>query len=196
MTDQPETNRDRVRRLLLAPLAARGFRFPKGTTEAEGRAEHDAICDDFAYLTDASLATLEEAMRGKGAGTHRCLWPPRATFTGFAEQIQPRPVEELPALLSWFGSVEGPRAMAAGELVETFDYVTARKVPPATPQARALVSERASENNRRLTVIREKTEAGLAVTAEDREWARYYRARRAYCEELVAAERARRGHAA
>lgn len=42
-----ETKRDRVRRLLLAPL---GFRFPRKIDEAEGRKRLDRIADDVAVV--------------------------------------------------------------------------------------------------------------------------------------------------
>lgn len=192
-TEAPaETKRDRVRRILLTPL---GFRFPKGVADADQRRALDRLADELAYMADDRLAALCEMLRSHGGGSARNFWPDHATFLGFAEVVQPRPLDELPALLRWFGSVEGPRAIAEGSLVETWEYVRARKVPPATPQARAKIAEAAQESARRLNVIAERRSAGLGISPDDLGWAQWYAALRAHCEAIVARERAARGAA-
>lgn len=185
-----ETNRDRVRRLLLDPL---GFRCPKKVDEADMRRRLDRVADDLSYLSDFSLKVLRDILATKGQGADRCFWPEHATFIGFAEIVQPRPIEELPALRSWFGSVEGPRAMADGTLVETFDYIFRRKAPPATPQGRAIVAEAAAANARRLRIIAERRRAELPVSQDETEWERSYLRRREEIAAMVQAERAARG---
>lgn len=185
-----ETNRDRVRRILLNPL---GFRFPKATDPERQRQLLDGLTDELGYLTDASLAVLRDMLASKGQGSARNFWPDRATFIGCAEAVQPRPLEELPALLSWLASVEGPRAIEAGTLVETIEYVERRKVPPYSDQARALVAERAADNRRRLVVISERRAAGYGLAPDDIAWERWYRERQEAGEALVARELARRG---
>ncbi|WP_347311379.1 hypothetical protein [Defluviimonas sp. SAOS-178_SWC] len=185
-----ETNRGRIRRILLDPL---GFRFPKKVEPEEAQRRLDRIADDLGYLADASLKALEEMLRSKGQGSDRNFWPDHATFIGFAEVIQPRPLDELPALRSWFGSVEGPRAIAEGTLVETYGWIARRKVPPYTPQARALVLEEAAQNARRLSIIAERKAAGLSVATDDLDWERAYRRRMADCQALVERERTLRG---
>ncbi len=186
-----ETKRARVRRCLLDPL---GFRFRREVDEAAQRQFLDGLADELGYMAEDRLRALADMLRPKGQGSARNLWPDRATFVAFAELVQPRPLEELPALLSWFGSVEGPRAMAAGELVEVWDYITRRKAPPYSDQARKMVAEAAGEANRRLKIVEERQAAGLGVRADEVEWARRYLAARARCEAIVARERAARGH--
>lgn len=193
MTDTAETNRDRVRRLLFRPL---DFRKPRGVADADHAAALDALADDLAYMTDERLQALEQVLRSKGEGALRNLWPGAATVRGFAELIQPRPIEELPALLSWFGSVEGPRCIAEGTLVETFLYVAKRKVPPATDSARQLIARDAADNRRRIEVIAGKVRGGWPISPEDQAWQRWYLDLDARCRVLVAAERDRRGKAA
>lgn len=189
--EHAETKRGRVRRLLLGPL---GFRHPRGTDEADGRKALDRIADDLGYMADDRLAALCDMLRSHGQGSARNLWPDHATFVGFAEVVQPRPLEELPALLRWLGSVEGPRALAAGTLVETVEYVRGRKVPPVTPQARQLVAEKAAENARRLVIIGERRAAGLGIAPSELAWEGWYLDQRAAAEALVAREQAVRGH--
>lgn len=189
--DQTETKRARVRRILLDPL---GFRFRKGGDPEKGKRTLNRIADDLAYMADDRLAALRDMLATKGQGSDRNFWPDHATFIAFAEVVEPRPIEELPALLSWFGSVEGPAALAAGVLVETWQFIGRRKKPPVTPQERTMVAEAAAMNARRLTIIAERREAGWTISDEDRDWERRYLACRAHCEGIVARERAARGH--
>lgn len=190
-TDQTETKRARVRRILLDPL---GFRFRKGVDGDEAKRALNRIADDLAYMADDRLAALRDMLATKGQGSDRNFWPDHATFIAFAEVVEPRPIEELPALLSWFGSVEGPAALAAGVLVETWQFIGRRKKPPVTPQERTMVAEAAAMNARRLTIIAERREAGWTISDEDRDWERRYLACRAHCEGIVARERTARGH--
>ncbi|PYE81310.1 hypothetical protein [Pseudoroseicyclus aestuarii] len=181
---QPEeSNRDRVRRLLLVPL---GFRFRRGTDAGEARRSLDALADELGYMSDASLSALRGMLASKGEGAARCFWPDLATFRGFAEIVQPRPLEEVPALVRWFRSVEGPRAVEAGTLVETFLWFEKKKAPPLTPQARAMVAQRAQQNHRRLEVISDRRAREVRNDAQDLEWERWYRSTLARVEALVA----------
>lgn len=184
-----ETKRGRVRRLLLDPL---DFRFAKGTDEAWAKRFLNGLADDLAYMPDERLAALRESLQSHGQGSARNQWPDRATVIAFAEWFAPRPLEELPALLSWFGSVEGPRAIAEGTLVETFEYISRRKAPPYTPQAQALIAESAAASARRLAILAERRARGLACGGDDLAWERWYLALREKCEAIVARERARK----
>lgn len=182
-----ETKRDRVRRLLLDPL---GFRHPRSMDEAAGRKFLDRLADELSYMADDRLSALRDMMRSQGQGSARNQWPDHASFIGFAEVVQPRPLEELPALLRWFGSVEGPRAAADGQLVETWEYIRKKKVPPVSPQARLVVADWAKENARRLLIITERIDQGRTIPADDDQWRRWYLACRDKCMALVERERA------
>lgn len=187
-----QSNRDRVRGLLFEPL---GFRFPRAVDADAAKKALNRIADDLSYLTDASLAALREMLRTKGEGSSRNFWPDHATFIGFAEVIQRRPIEDLPALSSWFGSIEGPRAALQGILVETFLFIADRKMPPVTDGARRQVATKAAENSRRLLIITERRAAGLTIEAGELEFERWYNDQLVRCEALMRSERAKRGHA-
>lgn len=188
-----ETNRDRVRRLLFVPL---GFRHPKAMTPEAGRAFLDAVADELAYLSYDDLVVLARTLAPLGQGAAKCFWPDRATFIGWAHAVRPLPLSADPKLLSWFGSVEGPRARDEGALVETFEWFEAKRLPPYTDQARRIVAERAAESARRLQIVAERRQRGIAVDPQDAAWDAWYRGRRAWLEELVAIEREKRGHRA
>lgn len=177
--------RARIRTLLIEPLEDLGFRRKASTTVAEHQAAMDSLADNLAYLSDAALRALAEMLRTKGEGAARNIWPASATVYALAELIERRPLEELPGCLRWFRSVEGPRAMAAGTLVETWSYFHRMKRPPLH-QAREL-ADRAASNRRRLQIIDERAAANVA-TEEELSWAKGYRDRLAYCEALVRGE--------
>lgn len=184
-----ETKRDRVRRLVFDPL---GFRFPKGTDEAKGRAMLAGIADELAYMADDKLSALARMLRPQGQGSARAFWPERATFIAFAHMCQPLPLEADPKLLSWFASIEGERMVQEGTLVETWRYFEDKRVPPFTPQARAFVKEQAAIAARRLQIVAEREGAGWDVDPAEGAFARSYRAERARMMRLLDDARARR----
>lgn len=188
---QAETNRDRVRRLLFVPL---GFRHRREVDEAQCRHWLDTLADELGYMRDARLVALAELMRGHGQGAARNFWPDRATFIGFAEMLEPRPLDQLPAVCSWFGSVEGPAAMRAGTLVETWQYIQRAKKPPYTDQARRQIAEAAALSRRRLDIIAERRQLGLPLNPDDLAWEAWYRRLSDHCAEVVTRERSARGH--
>lgn len=186
-----ETNRDRVRRLLFTPL---GFRWPTAgpgrVSPEEGRARLDAIADDLAYLPDHILSALADVLRHRGEGAARDFWPSRASILGHADWLHPRPLQLAPALMRWFASVEGPRAIEAGEVVETWAHYERSKAPPVSPMARAAVSDRARENARRLELIADRRERGVRQDPGDLDWEAGYLARRHLCEDFIRSARA------
>lgn len=194
-----ESNRDRVRRLLLDPL---GFRFRKDQDPEEGRKLLDRIADDLAYLDDRELGVLRAILESKGEGAARCFWPAFATFRGFAEAVRPRPLDQVPELRSWFGSVEGPRARAAGTLVETWQFIEAKKRPPVMPGDAEAIARAAAENARRLTIVTERKARGVfdpAARIDDRDldqFERWYRAKRAYLDEVLTIIQEQKGKSA
>jgi hypothetical protein len=183
-----ETKRGRVRRLLLDPL---GFRFPRGTDPEEAKARLNRIADDLAYLDDRELGVLRECLQSKGEGSAKCFWPDFGTFRGFAEALRPRPLEELPEMRSWFGSVEGPRARQAGTLVETWLFIEAKKRPPYLPADRDAIARKAAEHQRRLRITADRKARGVFDPArfpqdrDDAAFEEWHRARRAYLDEVV-----------
>jgi hypothetical protein len=181
--DVQESRRDRVRRVLFRPL---GFRRPASMTAEDHAAQLDSLADELGYMAEEKLDVLRQMLQSKGQGKDRNVWPDRATVRGFAELVQPRPLAELPGLVRWFRSVEGPRAIAEGTLVETWAYFERHKAPPVSVGARARVIEEAQVNKRRLQVVDERIAAGFSVLPGETEWADWYRKRRAACEAAVA----------
>lgn len=193
MTEPKESNRARVRRLLLVPL---GFRSPKGTSPEAERILLDGVADDLAYLTDEDLAVLAQMLAVHGDGAAKCFWPARATFNSFAHIVRGRPLVEQPSLLRWWASEQGQRMVQEGTLVETYQYFERHKMPPVKPGAREKVLASAQQNARDLTVMAEKERVGIALSAEALAWRRWYLERQAYLTALVDQARAARAQAA
>ena len=128
-----------------------------------------------------------------GQGAAKNFYPDRATFLGFAHLVAPRPLTDDPKLLGWFASVEGPKMIAEGTLVETWSFFERHRRPPFDDRSRRLVAEQAAENKRRVLLIDERVDRGVEVDPEDRAFVLRYRARQVELGELVVSERAKRG---
>lgn len=190
--EQNKNNRDRVRELLFDKLA---FRHPRGTEPAKGQKFLDGIADEMSHLTASHLGALARMLVVHGAGSSRNFWPDRATFIGFAHVVCPRPLTADPKLLSWFGSVEGPKAIENGTLVETYRYFEQKRIPPVSEQAARLVRERSAENQGRVNRIKERIARGGHVGTDNMQWFGWYNDLHDRLLALVEAERARRGKA-
>lgn len=178
--EQAESKRDRVRRLLLEPLAADGFRHRRGDDPDKARDQLDRVADALAYMSDDQLAVLRVALATKGEGAAHCFWPSYATIVGLAEAFAPRPVEELPELVRWFRSAAGSAALTGDRLVAEYLFFRKRKRPPLRPAEQAMIAERAAGWRRRLVLIAEREGRGLAPDADDlafRDWYRGLEAR-------------------
>jgi hypothetical protein len=169
-TGHTETKRDRVRRILLDPLRDNGFRFKRGVSEEEACSRLNAIADDLAYMSDDGLKALRVSMRFKGEGASRTFWPSRASFIGFAEAFERSPLEEAPALLRWFASVEGPKALAGGIHVAQYLFWTRNKRPPMSPADRKAVEDHAAQIADRAMRVRDKLDRGVEPFADDTHW--------------------------
>lgn len=194
MAEQPhhdETQRDRVRRILIEPLTEAGFRFPKGTDDEGRRKALDRIADSLAYLGDSALDTLRAALVTKGEGAARCFWPSYATIAGLAEAFQSRPIEDVPEVARWFGSAAGRAALAGDRLVAEFEFWERKKRPPLSRQETDRVAQRAREQSERAARIRDRIRRGLPPLFDvDGEWLSWYDATRRRAEALVNGVRA------
>ncbi|KPU83607.1 hypothetical protein JI58_08300 [Marinosulfonomonas sp. PRT-SC04] len=177
-----ESKRGRVRRLLIEPLEALGFRRNAKVPADVFKTKMASMIDSLIYMSDQNLAVMFDMLKSKGEGRNRDVWPSAATICGLAELVQPRPVQELPNLLSWFQSVEGPKCLAAGTLVETWAYFQQNKRPPFN--AGRHIAEEATRNQSLAQRIRERA-AKSRASDDDVSWLGRYEKRLAYCEAIV-----------
>ncbi|GLQ26122.1 hypothetical protein [Sulfitobacter pacificus] len=172
---QPETKRDRVRRLFIAPLAAEGMRFERGTSEEVQVKRLNQMADDLTHLSDVELGRLRLCMRSKGGGTKKTFWPGRVSILGYAESVHPRPIADLPKLKDWFVSAVGRGAVAdMARLVAEFEFWTRRKHPPFHASHERIVAAEASEIGPRAERLVERRGRGALSDPGDVHWlARY-----------------------
>ncbi|MDF3413271.1 hypothetical protein HKX54_02290 [Sulfitobacter sp. M57] len=168
---QPETKRDRVRRLFIAPLAAEGMRFERGTSEEVQVKRLNQMADDLTHLSDVELGRLRLCMRSKGDGTKKTFWPGRVSILGFAESVHPRPIADLPRLKDWFISAAGREAaLVEGRLVAEFEFWTRHKHPPYAETHKRLVASRASEIGPKAARLVERRGRGALSDPGDIHW--------------------------
>ncbi|WP_370045502.1 MULTISPECIES: hypothetical protein [Salipiger] len=172
-TTKTETKRDRVRRILIHPLTEWGFRKPGNVTEEKHGKFLVDLADGLAYLSDEQLERLREFLKTKGEGKDRRGWPRMATITPLAEAVAPRPLEEVPAIASWFGSARGPKALEEGTLVAEFQFLTALKRPPLHDGDWRRIRERAAEHDSNKRVREDRVRRGVA-DHDDRQWLAWY----------------------
>lgn len=180
-----ETKRDRVRRQFSDRLNELGFRRHGNIKVADHDLTMIKVIDALTYMSDHSLNVLFEMLKSKGQGRDRDIWPSMATILGLAELVEPRAIEELPSLIRWFRSVEGPKALRDGTLVETWQYFQTHKRPPVSAQRQ--IEGKAKEHARTLELYRERIQRGSA-NAEERDWVDRYEKRLAYCMGLLPAD--------
>ena len=184
-SDQPETKRDRSRRLFIQPMLDLGWRKP-GNVKADKHAEMlVSLADHLAYLSDESFARLREVMRTKGAGNLRDMWPPLARILSYAELVEPRDLTQLPAMLRWFRSSAGQRAEAENRLVEEYGFWCRNKRPPLHDGEFRQICEKAEANQSRASLITDRIRRGVSVPGADHDWMRRYQDRLYQLRELV-----------
>ncbi|WP_353472339.1 hypothetical protein PVT71_13680 [Salipiger sp. H15] len=168
-----ETKRGRVRRLLIEPLAEHGFRKPGNVKLDQHEGFLVKLADALAYMSDTQLGTLRDMLRYRGEGKARDAWPSMATISALAEAVAPRPVEEHPTILSWFGSARGPKALEEGVLVAEFAFLERRKRPPLTDGDRRAIRERSEEWARQRELMLDRGRRGMARDG-DAQWLRWF----------------------
>ncbi len=177
-TDGSETKRDYVRRLLFAPLDDAGIAPNPKLTE---RAKHkdcdasidtlhreflDKLADNLGHQSPEALTTLSETILyntiGDGKSTRglrlprRGCWPSRIEVLDWANRIEPFPIDRIPGLKGWFGSIEGPKALNADCAVETYKWILKHKRPPYRDADRLAITEAAAQRRREIEVMRDR----------------------------------------
>lgn len=181
-----EGKRARVRRLVIDPLVADGFRKRQKDSDEAHRIYLDRVADSVAYMSDDGLRGLRICLSTKGEGSARHFWPSFATVIGFAESFERRPLDELPELLRWFASKAGPEALKAGRHVEEYEFWKKHKRPPVSTDDKRRVAETAVKWQTQAQRVREEIQRiGKARWPQDQQWLDWYEAQGEYVRGLI-----------
>ena len=178
------TGRAAVRALFIQPLQGDGLRRLPGETVDAHEAFLARLIERLAYLDPAMLITLREIVLGLAEGPRHDRWPAFATIVNLAARLRQPPDDERHIMTSWLRSVEGPRALEGGYLVELHSHLRRSPIPPG-PFDMSKIRERAADNARTRIRYGELVAAGRA-TPEQSDWLNGYLNRLAYCTALVA----------
>jgi hypothetical protein len=181
------SGRAKVRALLIEPLVQAGLQRPKGKDHNVDThaAFLDRLQDRLSYLDADLLVTLQEVVLTHAEGPARNLWPALATIINNAHRLRQPPDDERHIMTTWLRSIEGPRALEGGYLVELHSFLRKHGRPPSDFDMKA-IRLGAAENQRRVTRVAELIAAGRGDSrADDLAWLDAYRQRQAYCEALV-----------
>lgn len=182
--------KEAVRVLLIERLLDAGFVRPRGVTAEvfERRKKH--LIDQYAYMSPDNLMTLAETLiikADKGG-----IWPSELVVRQFANSLQPPPPMQSRIVTSWLASIEGPKAVLRGDMVELYRYVRRHHAPPQGNYAVIKIAEEARDNARRRTIVQERLRDGVA-SDEDRRWLRDWEADQEAALALVRAGQEKRG---
>jgi len=163
-----KAGRQLMRMNFVERLARAGLERPRGMTEADLDQMMRRLVRSLSYLSAPSVEVLADQVLEAASGPKRSHWPSELIIRQMAQALEPRPLEDRPIVASWLGSVEGPRAIAGGYLVELLRWL--RSHPrPIMPHDLRCIHEQASDNRRRRQIINERRRAG-DDRAEDRSW--------------------------
>lgn len=167
-TTKAETKRDRVRRLLIHPLEKDGMRKRHRTPDEMHRAFLDRIADTLSYMSDVKLRLFQKILVSKGEGAEKHFWPSYVTIRGWAEQIDPRPLDHEPEILSWFRSKAGPLALQADCHVEQYQFIQKKKRPPMAQETAYIIDAAKSrrDDHERWSELIERR--GVAYMADEK----------------------------
>lgn len=107
---RPESDRHRVRRLLIEPLLAMGLRKQRRHSAEEQEALFDRLEARCGYLADGQLEALAEAVRRGAHGEARNVWPDEVSILNWAAALEPPPDVESRLVTSYLASRAGRTA--------------------------------------------------------------------------------------
>ncbi|MEI4470938.1 hypothetical protein [Frigidibacter sp. MR17.24] len=189
MDGEAKSGKTLVRELLIDRLDEAGLQRPRRVTSEVHEATKKRLAEGLAYMDAENLVTLAELLMGVAKDG---LWPAEVVVRHMAHGLQAPPARESRIFNSWLASIEGPKAVADGTLVELYRFLVQRGVPPG-PTDRRAIAERAGQNTRRIQLIRERVEPSPEETA----WLAAYRRDEAVAREIVeAGNKKREGSAA
>jgi hypothetical protein len=155
----------------------------------------DRLVDHLAYMSAENLATLAEVLMSAAQGPLRNVWPAEVTVRNLAHNLQAPPLRQRRIVTSWLASVEGPRALAGGYLVDLYRWLRDARVerPPLVMDMR-VIREEAVQNMRWSGLVRDRIDR-LVASPEDLAWIAEWRRDDQIARQIVAEGQRRRTEA-
>lgn len=187
---EPMDGKAAVRVRFVRRLNDAGLVRPKGVSEAKHAEFEGHLVEALAYMSADTLDVLADEVLTHAGGGRRNEWLSEVVIRNMAAVLQPRPFVLKPIVSSWLASVEGPMAEMGGYLAELYQFL--RSVArPVLPYDLRQIKEKAAENARMRSIIKERQAAGSDL-ASDREWMDAYLADLRAAQAIVEAGKARR----
>lgn len=172
--EKVEPQRERVRRLVIRPLMDAGMRFPARTEGEKAAQMLNRICDELSYARDETLQAVCAWAKVNGQGSARSFFPPVIGFIGTAHTYQPRDLEEIPVVASWFQSRAGVAARDAGRLVAEFCFIQKQMRPPQSDRDRKAIRDKGMTHQRRVELATDRINRGVEPGQEERRFLDWY----------------------
>jgi len=179
-TDSAVKGKAAVRLHLIQRLEAAGLVRPGRVSREAFEAGHRHLCERLGYMTVDNLQLLAETLIDAAKGRD---WPTEAVIVLAARSIQEPPPAQSRAM-TWLESVEGPKAVMRGDLVEVYRHIRRHNRPPLPWQMRE-IAEQARENARRLQIAEEWLVSPQGLRDDEAKWRAAYLADRRAAHELV-----------
>ena len=186
--------KERVRDVLIRPLAGRGMVRGAGLTVAQHEAAMEGLAARLAYMTAPNLRALAEVVEANGAGKARNRWPSELLICQWARRLQEPPASDSQLVTTYLRSAAGRRARAEGWLVELYLYLKKMGRPPNDYVIRELKLE-ADRAMRRRARVQEAARFGGMDPAEGR-WLDWWMQAEARALAIVEAQDRAEGEAA
>ncbi|MFW2541519.1 hypothetical protein ACN2XU_02675 [Primorskyibacter sp. 2E107] len=172
MTEQAETKRDRVRRILITPLLRAGMRKQTRQKADEYADMLVRLADKLAYLDEQHLRGLAAFATRWAKGKARNEWPDEVTLVSRAYELQSPPPRKCDYVVSVMRSKAGELARSHGYHVELF--TAARSFgPPFSKLDLSRIANEARRNRAELDRVRGLADRG-AVPVERQQWMDWY----------------------
>ncbi len=174
------TGKAAVRVHLIERLEAAGLVKPARVSKEAFEAGKKHLCDRLAYMGAENLQLLAEMLIDMATGRD---WPTETVLVQTARSIQEPPTAQSRAM-TWIESVEGPRAILRGDLVEIYRFIRQHNRPPLPWQMRG-IAEQARDNARRLQIAEEWLAGPSGLREDEARWRAAYLADRQAALDLV-----------
>lgn len=144
--DPVETDRERVRRIMLDPLVGAGMRKQKRMSAGDHEAMLDRLERRLGYLSDACLEALADTVRRNAVGADRNVWPAEVSVMNWAAALEPPPDRDSKLVTTYLASAAGRRAWEEGpEVAVALRRHLKREGRPPHAYDWKLIRERAAE---------------------------------------------------